>query len=131
MKKHTRPRGTRAAQPHASSKEALDRLRHRYAERLRSLIAERYRQQREQGDSSDALRQLLDKTAQQVVSLQRSLQELYDALFINSCDEWTVPQIGEYVVTQVVSALNERRHRIRIPKRRMNRGRAQCELLVG
>jgi hypothetical protein len=48
--------------------------------------------------------------------LRRSQDRLWEDVFIDSCDEWAVPYIGDLVGTRMISALNARGRRVDVAK---------------
>jgi hypothetical protein len=53
----------------------------------------RFRDQKADGE----LRQLLSIVGDQAAAVQRDLERMYDGWFIETCDEWLIPYIGELV----------------------------------
>ena len=66
-----------------------------FNDRLYQLIPAIYRIRDEESDGP--LRALLSVVTEQVDVIQRDMDQLYDNWFIETCDEWVVPYIGELV----------------------------------
>lgn len=66
-----------------------------FNDRLYKLIPAIYRIRDEESDGP--LRALLSVVSEQVDVIQRDMEQLYDNWFIETCDEWVVPYIGELV----------------------------------
>ncbi len=66
-----------------------------FNDRLYNLIPAIYRIRDE--ESNGPLRELLSVVTEQVDVIQRDMDRLYDNWFIETCDEWVVPYIGELV----------------------------------
>lgn len=47
--------------------------------------------------NGEPLRELLSVTADEIAVLEENLQQLYDDQFIETCDEWVVPYIGDLI----------------------------------
>ena len=58
------------------------------------------------------LRALVEVLAAQAAVLRRSEDRLWDDQFIDLCDDWAVPYLGDLVGTRMVSALDRRGRRI-------------------
>lgn len=62
------------------------------------------------------LRAIVQVLARQAAILRRSQDRLWNDQFIELCDEWAVPYIGDLVDTRLLSALNKRGRRIDVAK---------------
>ncbi len=87
-----------------------------YAEKLWELIPAVYRHEDGLGDKRGVLRALIEMIAQQAALLRKSNDRLWDDQFIELCDDWAVPYIGDLVGTRLISALNARARRIDVAK---------------
>lgn len=87
---------------------ADDRLPQFYAEKLWELIPPIYRDE----DRDGVLRSLVEVLADQAAIVRRSTDRLWEDLFIDLCDDWAVPYLGELVGTRMVSALDPRGRRV-------------------
>jgi hypothetical protein len=72
---------------------------------LHELTAEETRRLNELEDKQDRgpLKSLLSVIAEQSLVLEEDLAQLYDNLFIETCDEWVVPYIGELIGARGIS----------------------------
>jgi len=87
-------------------------------DRLFDLLPVVYRQRDE--ESNHALRDLLRIIAEQVNVIEDDIAELYENWFIETCDEWVVPYIGDLVGYEIPAAAgldSERRTRAIAPRR--------------
>lgn len=105
-----------------------------YAEKLWELIPAIYRHEDGLADNPDVLRGLVEVLATQAAVLRRSQDRLWDDAFIDLCDDWAIPYLGELVGTRLISALNRRGQRIDVAKtiyyrRRSGTLRIQEELI--
>ncbi|WP_204141056.1 hypothetical protein [Halomicronema sp. CCY15110] len=105
-----------------------------YAEKLWELIPAIYRHEDGLADNPNVLRGLVEVLATQAAVLRRSQDRLWDDAFIELCDDWAIPYIGELVGTRLISALNRRGQRIDVAKtiyyrRRSGTLRIQAELI--
>ena len=62
------------------------------------------------------LRALVEILATQAATLRRSDDRLWDDVFIDLCDDWAVPYLGDLVGTRLVSALDTRGRRVDVAK---------------
>jgi len=90
------------------AEQANDRLPQYYAEKLWELIPPVYRDE----DRDGVLRSLTEVLAAQAAVLRRSTDRLWEDAFIDLCDSWAVPYLGDLVGTRMVSALDTRARRV-------------------
>ena len=95
---------------------AEDRFESYYAEKLWEMIPPIYRLEDGLATQPEVLRSLVLILAKQAAILRRSQDHLWDDTFIELCDEWVVPYIGELLGTRLVSASNLRGRRIDVAK---------------
>lgn len=93
-----------------------DQFERYYEEKLWEMIPAIYRNEDGLADEPGALRALVQVIAGQAAILRRSQDELWDDQFIDLCNEWAVPYIGDLVATRLLSALNKRGRRIDVAK---------------
>jgi hypothetical protein len=62
--------------------------------------------------SPGPLRALVEVIAEQAAVLRRSSDRLWEDSFIELCDSWAVPYLGELLGTRLVSALDLRARRV-------------------
>jgi hypothetical protein len=87
-----------------------------YAEKLWALVPAIYRNLDGSAEQKGSLRGLIEIIAAQAAVLRRDQDRLWDDSFIDLCDEWAVPYIGDLVGTRMISALDERGRRIDVAK---------------
>jgi len=93
-----------------------DQFERYYAEKLWDAIPAVYRRKDGLAESPGTLRALVQVLASQAAIVRRSQDRLWEDEFIESCDEWAVPYIGDLVATRLLSALNKRGRRIDVAK---------------
>ncbi len=101
---------------------ADDGYERHYTEMIWSLIPGMYRD--EDGRAGTAidpggrgqLRALVEVMAGQAAVLRRSVDHLWDDQFIDLCEDWAVPYLGDLVATRLVSALDTRARRVDVAK---------------
>ncbi|MBD0255684.1 MAG: hypothetical protein ICV83_08185 [Cytophagales bacterium] len=96
--------------------EARDFFERYYAEKLWESIPAVYRHEDGIAEEPGVLRALVQVLAKQAATLRRSQDRLWEDQFIETCDEWAVPYIGDLVATRLLSALNQRGRRIDVAK---------------
>lgn len=96
--------------------KAADQFEQYYAEKLWETIPAIYRHEDGIADEPGVLRAIVQVIAQQAAILRRSQDHLWNDQFIELCDEWAVPYIGDLVATRLLSALNKRGRRIDVAK---------------
>ena len=94
----------------------LDDFTTYYSEKLWSLVPEIYRLDDGQADPPGVLRAFIDVVAEQLARVRRSQDRLWDDQFIDLCDEWAVPYIGDLLATRTISALDGRGRRADVAK---------------
>ena len=90
---------------------ANDHFRRYFAEKLWELIPAEYRHQDCMEGNPGVLRSLVEVLADQAAIVRRSNDRLWDDQFIDLCDDWVVPYLGDLVGTRMVSALDRRSRR--------------------
>lgn len=77
------------------------------------MIPEIYRQEDglDSNPNPNVLRALVETIAEQAAILRRSQDRLWEDQFIELCNQWAVPYIGELLGTRLLSALNSRGQR--------------------
>ncbi|MDQ0464397.1 hypothetical protein QO010_002178 [Caulobacter ginsengisoli] len=79
-----------------------------YAERLWNLLPAVYRDL----DTGGALREIIGRIGVQAATVRRSIDRLSDNAFIETCDDWAIPYLGELLATRTVSCLDTRAQRL-------------------
>ncbi len=87
-----------------------------YAEKLWAMIPSLYRHEDGIAERPGTMRAFVELIAEQVAVLRRGHDRLWDDAFIDLCDDWAVPYIGDLVGTRMVSALNPRGRRVDVAK---------------
>jgi hypothetical protein len=87
-----------------------------YKEKLWELIPSIHRHEDGIAEAPGTLRAFVELIAEQAALLRRSQDRLWDDAFIDLCDDWAVPYIGDLVATRMVSALNKRGRRVDVAK---------------
>jgi len=103
---------------------ADDRYDAYYAEKLWELIPPYYRDLDGEQQPPGPLRALVEVFAEQAATLRRSQDRVWEDQFIERCDAWAVPYIGDLLATRPVSALLPREQRIDVAKTIYYRRRA-------
>jgi len=70
--------------------------------RLFDLLPQIYRVRDAEPSSNGALEALLDVVDQQVGVVRDDIRQLWDNLFVETCDDWVIPYIGDLVGTNLV-----------------------------
>jgi len=87
-----------------------------YAEKLWEGIPSIYRHEDGLAEEPGVLRAIVQVIARQAAILRRSQDSLWDDQFIEFCNEWAVPYIGDLVATRLLSEKNKRGRRIDVAK---------------
>jgi len=96
--------------------KARDYFERYYAEKLWALIPAVYRHEDGIAANPGVLRAFVEILAEQAAILRRSHDRLWEDQFIELCDDWVVPYLGDLVATRLVSALNLRGRRVDVAK---------------
>jgi hypothetical protein len=95
---------------------AEDHFEQYYAEKLWETIPSIYRHEDGLAEEPGVLRAIVQVIAKQAAILRRSQDSLWDDQFIELCNEWAVPYIGDLVATRLLSEKNKRGRRIDVAK---------------
>jgi len=95
---------------------AADAYERYYAEKLWELVPSHHKHEDGIAERPGTLRAFIELIAEQAALLRRSNDRLWDDAFIDLCDDWAVPYIGDLVATRMVSALNKRGRRVDVAK---------------
>ncbi|TMQ12988.1 MAG: hypothetical protein E6J90_29485 [Deltaproteobacteria bacterium] len=95
---------------------ADDRYESYYKEKLWEMLPAIYRHEDGIAERPGTMRAFIELIAEQAAALRRSHDRLWDDAFIDLCDDWAVPYIGDLVATRMVSALNKRGRRVDVAK---------------
>jgi hypothetical protein len=83
-----------------------------FTEKIWELIPAFYRREDALGDRPGTLRALVSVLAAQAASARRGIDRLWEDEFIEHCDDWAVPYIGDLLGTRMLNALNRRGRRV-------------------
>ncbi|WP_428667485.1 hypothetical protein [Reyranella sp.] len=119
----------------ADLSRAADGYEAYFTEKLWALVPAIYRNLDGSGEQKGVVRGLIETIASQAAILRRDQDRLWDDNFIDLCDDWAVPYIGELVGTRMISALDKRGRRIDVAKtiyyrRRKGTPRVLAELIA-
>jgi hypothetical protein len=95
---------------------AADAYERFFAEKLWELVPSYHKHEDGIADRPGTLRAFIELCAEQAALLRRGHDRLWDDAFIDLCDDWAVPYIGDLVATRMVSALNKRGRRVDVAK---------------
>ncbi|HTJ46390.1 MAG TPA: hypothetical protein VL463_30000 [Kofleriaceae bacterium] len=95
---------------------ADDQYERFFAEKLWELVPSLHKHEDGIAERPGTLRAFIELVAEQAALLRRSHDRLWDDAFIDLCDDWAVPYIGDLVATRMVSALNKRGRRVDVAK---------------
>ncbi|MEE8523058.1 MAG: hypothetical protein V3T72_03930 [Thermoanaerobaculia bacterium] len=82
-----------------------------YAEKIWDWIPEIYKHEDGLAQNPGVLRAMIEVLARQAAVARRSIDRLWEDEFIDFCDDWTVPYLGDLVGTRLVNELNRRGRR--------------------
>jgi hypothetical protein len=91
---------------------ARDEFERYYAEKILEWIPAIYKDEDGLGDNPGALRGIVEILARQAATARQSIDRLWDDQFIDICDDWAIPYIGDLVGTRLVHELNRRGRRV-------------------
>lgn len=95
------------------ARDGLDRY---YTEKIWEWIPAIYRHEDGLAANPDVLRAIVEILARQAAVARRSADRLWEDQFIDFCDDWAVPYIGELVGARLVHELNRRGRRVDVAK---------------
>ena len=113
---------------------ADDRFKQYYTEKLWDWIPAVYKDEDGLSVPPDVLRSIVEILAEQAATARRSIDRLWEDPFIEHCDDWAIPYIGELLGTRLVHELNRRGRRADVARTifyRRRKGTLQVlELLI-
>ncbi len=109
---------------------ARDGFERYYTEKLWDWIPPVYRDEDALAPSPDVLRAIVEVLARQAAIARRSIDRLWDDQFIELCDDWAIPYIGDLVGTRLVHELNRRGRRVDVAKTIFYRRRKGTPLVL-
>lgn len=95
---------------------ADDRFEQYFSEKIWEMIPAVYSHEDGLTENPGVLRALVEVIAKQAAVLRRSHDRIWEDQFIELCNDWAVPYIGDLVGTRMVSALNRRGRRVDVAK---------------
>ena len=88
-----------------------------YAEKLWQLLPAIYRaEDSESFDRNGPLREMVNRIGAQAAILRRSIDRLWEDQYIETCDDWVIPYIGDLLATNLVASLDARGQRVDVAK---------------
>ena len=109
---------------------ARDEFEQYYTEKLWDWLPEVYKTADGLADNPDVLRAIVEILARQAAIARRSLDRLWEDQFIELCDDWAVPYIGDLVGTRLVHELNRRGRRVDVARTIFYRRRKGTPLVL-
>ncbi len=95
---------------------AEDLFEQYYTEKLWEAIPSIYRHEDGLAEEPGVLRAVVQVLARQAAIVRRSQDSLWDDQFIEFCNEWAVPYIGDLLATSMLSDKNKRGRRVDVAK---------------
>lgn len=95
---------------------ALDEFERYYTEKVWEWIPAVYKDEDGLPPNADVLRSIAEILARQSAIARRSIDRLWDDQFIDLCDDWAIPYIGDLVGTRLVHELNRRGRRVDVAR---------------
>ncbi|MDT5156604.1 MAG: hypothetical protein QOH51_961 [Acidobacteriota bacterium] len=90
----------------------LDGYESYYTEKLWQLVPEVYRNEDGLAASPGVLRRIVELIGAEAARSRRSIDRLWEDQYIETCDDWAVPYIGDLVGARLVSAQDRRGRRV-------------------
>ncbi|KMY66927.1 hypothetical protein AAU61_13220 [Desulfocarbo indianensis] len=88
-----------------------------YAQKLWSLLPEVYRASDSDHPEKDGpLRELVERLAEQIAWMRRSIERTWENQSIESCDDWLIPYLGDLLACNLVAGLDARGQRLDVAK---------------
>jgi len=95
---------------------AHDEFERYYTEKIWDWIPAFYRDEDGLATDPDVLREIVEILARQAAIARRSIDRLWDDAFIERCDDWAIPYLGDLVGTRLVNELNRRGRRVDVAR---------------
>ncbi|HWP41606.1 MAG TPA: hypothetical protein VNO14_00125, partial [Blastocatellia bacterium] len=95
---------------------ALDEFERYYTEKIWEWIPAIYKEEDGLAVRPDVLRSIVEILARQAAIARRSIDRLWEDEFIELCDDWAIPYIGDLVGTRLVHELNRRGRRVDVAR---------------
>jgi hypothetical protein len=100
----------------SSMNVAQDGFERYYAEKIWEWIPSTYRHEDGLADPPYILRAIVEILARQAAIARRTSDRLWEDQFIQTCDDWTVPYIGNLLGTRLVGSPNRRARRVDVAR---------------
>ena len=111
----------------APARDAFERY---YTEKIWDWIPATYKDEDGLAAKPDVLRSIVQLLARQSAIARRSIDRLWDDQFIDLCDDWAIPYIGDLVGTRLVHELNRRGRRVDVARTIFYRRRKGTPLIL-
>jgi hypothetical protein len=95
---------------------ARDRFERYYAEKIWEWIPATYRHEDGLADPPHVLRGIVEILARQAAIARRTSDRLWEDQFIQTCDDWAVPYIGNLLGTRLIGSPNRRARRVDVAR---------------
>src|SRR5215813_13030503 len=95
---------------------ARDEFERYYAEKISEWIPAIYKDEDGLGANPGVLRGIVEILARQAATARHSIDRLWEDQFIELCDDWAIPYIGDLVGTRLVHELNRRGRRVDVAR---------------
>ncbi len=99
-----------------SGNPAQDGFERYYAEKIWEWIPSTYRHEDGLADPPHVLRGIVEILARQAAIARRTSDRLWEDQFVQTCDDWAVPYIGNLLGTRLVGSLNRRARRVDVAR---------------
>jgi hypothetical protein len=107
-----------------------DEFERYYTEKILEWIPAVYKDEDGLAKNPDVLRSLVKIIAQQAAVARRDIDRLWEDEFIELCDDWAIPYIGDLVGTRLVHELNRRGRRVDVARTIFYRRRKGTPLVL-
>jgi hypothetical protein len=109
---------------------ALDQFERYYTEKIWDWIPAVFKDEDGLAAKPDVLRSIVAILARQAAIARRSIDRLWEDQFIELCDDWAIPYIGDLVGTRLVHELNRRGRRVDVARTIFYRRRKGTPLVL-
>src|SRR5262249_44408876 len=109
---------------------ARDEFERYYAEKISEWIPAIYKDEDGLGANPGGLRGIVEILARQAATARRSIDRLWEDQFIELCDDWAIPYIGDLVGTRLVHEVNRRGRRVDVARTIFYRRRKGTPLVL-
>ena len=109
---------------------AHDEFERYYTEKIWDWIPAVYKDEDGLAARPDVLRSIVEILARQAAVARRSIDRLWEDPFIEFCDDWAIPYIGDLVGTRLVHELNRRGRRVDVARTIFYRRRKGTPLVL-